>query len=57
MSPEQRRRLFRLILLLVVAVILLIAGRRIAGPKIGVAEVIVLVVLGALIGFWVNRKR
>jgi len=57
MSPEQRRRLLRLILLLMIAVVLLIGSRRIVGPKVGVGEIIVLVVLGALIGFWVKLRR
>ncbi len=56
MSPEQRRRLVRLILLLVIAVILLIGSRQVAGPKVGVGEIIALLILGALIGFWVHRK-
>ncbi len=57
MSPEQRRRLWRVLLLGLIGVLLIIVGGRTALSAPGLNVIIPLILLGALIGWIVNSRR
>lgn len=57
MSPEQKRRLWRVLLLGLIGVLLIVIGGRTTLSAPGLNVIIPLILLGALIGWLVNSRR
>lgn len=57
MSPERRSRLIRLFFLVIIAVVLIVGSQYIPNTGVDLNLVIPLLVVGALIGLFVNRKK
>jgi hypothetical protein len=57
MSPERRNKLIRLIFLVIIAIVLIVGSQYVPNTGVDLNLVIPLLVVGALIGFFMNRKK